>query len=108
MQTAIDLIVIAAVVYLIADSVRAFFSAAGSMRQRLWAAARHSATVLWARFCVAVAALVDVLVWIADLLNAPGVAGAIQSYLSPSVVAGIMIAIAVITEIARRRTLAKS
>jgi hypothetical protein len=106
MQTAIDLIVAVAVVYLIVDTVRTFLSSAGTIWQRLWAAARHSATVLWARFVVAVAAGVDALVWLADIAGSPGVAAAIQQYLSPSVVAGVMIAIAVIAELARRRTLA--
>jgi hypothetical protein len=105
MQTVIDILVILAVLYIAIDAIRAFTSAAGNVRQKLWAAARHSATVLWARFVVVVAAGVDALIWIADVLGAPGVAGAIQSYLSPSVVAGLMIAIAVISEIGRRRTL---
>ena len=105
LQLAIDLIVLAFLAYVIVDTVRAFVSAAGTVWQKLWAAARHSATVLWARFVLVVGAGVDALVWIADFLGSPAVAAAIQQYLSPQVVAGIMIAIAVITELARRRTL---
>jgi hypothetical protein len=103
MQTVIDILVILAVVYVAIDAIRAFTSAAGNVWQRLWAAARHSATVLWARFVVVLAAGADALIWLADVLGAPSVAGAIQQYLQPSYVAALMIGIAFISELARRR-----
>lgn len=63
---------------------------------------RHSATVLWARL-VAAAGLV--LMAVQSLLQDPAVAQAIQSVLQPKYVPYYVIAIGLITELARRRTL---
>jgi hypothetical protein len=73
--------------------------------QRLLAAGRQSATILWQRFTIALAALADVLVWLADFFNAPGVAEPIKSVLQPHYVAGFVVAVAIVGELARRRTL---
>jgi hypothetical protein len=101
----IDVILLAFLVYFIFDAVRGYHSAAGSIWQRMLAAGKSSATIVWARFTVMVAAFVNCLVWLADVVNAPTVATAITTYLKPSVVAGIMVTVALITELARRRTL---
>jgi hypothetical protein len=42
---------------------------------------------------------------IADVLNAPNVAAAIQQFLGPKTVAAVMVTIALVSELARRRTL---
>src|SRR5712692_4313398 len=79
----------------------------GTLWQKLLAVGRHSATILWARFTVAVAALADGAVWVADFLGSPQVAGAMQAHLDPRTVAAVMVAVAVVSELARRRTLSK-
>ena len=105
MHLVIDVLVIAALVYVVIDAVISYRAAAGTVWQRLLAVGKESATVLWSRFVVLVAGLTDGLVWLADLIGQPSVASAIQAYLKPSYVAGIMVAVAAITELARRRTL---
>jgi hypothetical protein len=96
------LVLLLAIIYSV---FRDFHSAVGTVWQRLLAAGKHSATILWARFCAAVASAADAVVWVCEIINAPSVATAVQTYLKPPVVATIMVAIAIITEIARRRTL---
>jgi hypothetical protein len=101
----VDVVLLAFLVYFAFEMVKDYRAAAGSAWQRILAAGKASATIAWARFTVIVAAFVNSLVWLADVVNAPMVASAIQTYLKPSVVAGIMVAVALITELARRRTL---
>jgi hypothetical protein len=101
----VDIAILAIAAYFIFDLVRGYKSAVGSAWRRLLAAGKSSATILWARFTVLVTAAASALVFIADLVNAPQVAAAITTYLKPSIVAAIMVAVALITEIARRRTL---
>lgn len=91
--------------YFLYVAVTDYKAAIGTTWQRLLAAGKDSATVLWARFTVVVTGMVTGLVWAADLVNAPSVATAITTYMKPSVVAGIMITVALITELARKRTL---
>ena len=108
MRLVIDVLIVLAVVYVVIDAVVSYRAAAGTVWQKLLAVGKESATVLWSRFTILVAGATDGLVWLADLAGQPAVAGAIQSYLKPSYVAGLMIAVAVITELARRRTLVRS
>lgn len=79
-------------------------AATGTTWQRVLAGARGSATILWARFTQAVTAVVTIFVSMADLLNAPQVGQAIQQYVQPKYVAAVFVGIAIITEVARRRT----
>jgi hypothetical protein len=65
---------------------------------------KHSLTILWAR---AVAVLGLLLAAGESLLQDPNVASAIQSALQPKFVPYYVIAIGLITEIARRRTAGK-
>lgn len=65
---------------------------------------KHSLTILWARV-VALAGLL--LVAGQSLLVDPNVTGAIQSALQPKFIPYYVIAIGLITEIARRRTAEK-
>ena len=63
---------------------------------------RHSVTILWARF-VAVAGLL--LAAVESVLQDPNVAAAVQAALQPKYVPYYVIAIGLMTELARRRTL---
>jgi hypothetical protein len=66
---------------------------------------RHSLTILWARGV----AFVGVLLAVGEtLLQDPNVAAAIQAALQPKYVPYYVIAIGVITELARRRTAPKA
>src|SRR5215470_263606 len=105
MTIVLNLILFAALVYVVIDFIRSFRAAAGTLWQRLLATGRESATILWQRFTIALASLADAVVWLAELLNAPGVAEPIKSVLQPQYVAAFMVAVAVIGELARRRTL---
>jgi hypothetical protein len=105
MHLVIDLVLFAALVYVVVDFIRAYKSASGTVWQRLLATGRHSATILWQRFTIALAGFADALVWLADLLQAPGVAEPIKSVLQPQYVAVFVVAVAVVGELARRRTL---
>lgn len=96
------LVLAAFVIYTLGSGFRA---ATGTVWERLLAAAQGSATILWARFSMLVGALATVLVEAADWLNAPGVADGIKAVMQPSYVAFFIIAMAVMSELARRRTL---
>ena len=65
---------------------------------------KHSLTILWAR----VIALAGLLLAAGEALLAdPNVTGAIQSVLQPKFIPYYVIAIGLVTELARRRTVAK-
>jgi hypothetical protein len=98
-------LLVAALAYIIIDAVISYRAAVGTVWQRLLAAGKESATILWARFTVVVGVVVNGLVWMADVLHAPEVANAIQTYGGPKAAAAVLIVVAVITEMARRRTL---
>ena len=106
MHLILDFVLIAALVYVVIDFVRSFHAAAGTVWQRLLATSRNSATILWQRFTIAVAGLADALVFLADLLQAPNVAETVRSVLQPQYVAVFVVVVAVVGELARRRTLA--
>lgn len=65
---------------------------------------RHSVTILWARL-VAVAGLL--LAAAESMLQDPKVASAVQAALQPKYVPYYVIAIGLITELARRRTIGR-
>lgn len=91
--------------FFIWEFVSDYSAAAGSAWERLLAAGKGSATIVWSRFSAIVAALAGTLSGLADWLNAPGVGEAIQSYLKPEWVALYVLGVALIAELARRRTL---
>lgn len=98
------------VVFLIAalalgDLIYNYVKSTGTVWQRLLAAGKGTATILWARFAMIVTGISDALVALATFLNEPGVAPQIQAVLQPQYVAAFVIGTLVITEIARRRTL---
>jgi hypothetical protein len=65
---------------------------------------KHSVTILWARF---IAALGLFLAATQSLLQDPNVTGAVQSALQPKYIPYYVVAIGLVTEIARRRTVDK-
>jgi hypothetical protein len=103
----VDIVVLALAAYFLFDFARSYRSAAGSVWHRSVAAAKSSATILWARFSVVVVAVADGLIQLADFVQAPAVSAAISTYLKPSTVAAVMVTVAIVTEWARRRTLGK-
>lgn len=105
MYIVVDIVLAAIVGYFIYDFVVTFATSTGTIWQRLLATGKQSATILWQRFVVIVTGLSGGLVMLADYLNAPGVGDAIKSVIQPQYVAVFVIAIALISEIARRRTL---
>jgi hypothetical protein len=74
------------------------------MWEKIKAWFKHSITILWARV-VALAGLL--LAAGQSLLADPNVSGAIQSVLQPKFIPYYVIAIGLVTEIARRRTVEK-
>ena len=68
---------------------------------------KHSATILWARIVALGGVLFAALGTVGDVFDFPGVKENIQVLLDPHYVPYYMIAIALITELARRRTLKK-
>ncbi len=74
------------------------------MWQRLKAAFRHSVTILWAR----IVALTGVMLAVAtELLADQSITGAVQAALDAKYVPYYVIAIGIITELCRRRTVGK-
>lgn len=78
----------------------------GTTWNRLLATAEHSATILWSKFCYVLAGIVGQLDNIADFFNAPEAKDFINTWIgNPKLIAGIMLAMAFITIMARKRTL---
>ena len=83
--------------------VRKYRAATGTVKERFMAAFSDSGTIVIQRFLAFCGSIIGGLAWLAEVLNAPGVAQAIQAYLKPEYVAVAMIALAIITEMVRRR-----
>jgi len=103
---AVTLALLATVAYFAVTMALAYRSASGTTWARLIAAAKGSATILWARFVAAITMLATAGVELATTLDAPSVAQAIQSFVQPQYVSAALVAVAVISELARKRTLA--
>jgi hypothetical protein len=72
------------------------------MWEKIKAWFKHSVTILWAR----VVAVIGILLAAAQsLLHDPNMTGAIQSALQPKYIPYYVVAIGLLTEIARRRTI---
>ena len=86
--------------------VTQYRKAPGTTWQRLLAAGRESATILWGKFCILLSGLLASLDSLADLLHMPELKSYFETALgNPKAVAGIMLAVSVVTIYARRRTL---
>lgn len=99
------LVILVLIACIIIDFLREFATVKGSVWQRLLAAGKGSATIIWQRFLMLIGAGTAALAELADLLNAPGVADTIKSYMQPQYVAAFIIVAALIGELARWRTL---
>ncbi len=107
MKTAITLLVLAIVCYVAADFFHGYRQAGGSLWMRLVAAGKGSATILWARLMLVIGGLADLAVEAAGWLDAPGVSDAVKSMLQPQYVGAFIVAVALVSEFARRRTLGR-
>lgn len=105
MQTIIAFALAAALAYVAWRIVTRYSAATGTAWERLLATARDSATVLWQYFVVAIGAAIANLGAAAELLNMPEVKGFLQASLQPEYVGAAFAAIAVVTIVARLRTL---
>lgn len=92
-------------VYFLYSMVSGYIESAGTVWGRVLNAGKGSATIVWARFVVIVNSGIAVLAGAADFVKSPEVSSALQTYGGPKVVAAIMIGVAVVSELARRRTL---
>lgn len=72
---------------------------------RILAAAKGSATILWARFSAIVGAVAGLLIGVADYMQMPEVKEWITKWFTAEHTALVIVLIAIITEWARRRTL---
>jgi hypothetical protein len=104
-QGAIALACLAIFVSLAYHMTMAYALEEGTPLRRLLAAGRSSLTIVWARVMVLAGALLAMLANGADLVGLPGVADNVKAFLKPEYVPLAAIAIAVISEMARRRTL---
>jgi len=75
------------------------------MPARIKAFFRHSVTILWARVVALIGLLFAFSDPLLDLVALPGVKDQVQAILDPKYVPFYLIAIAVVTELARRRSL---
>lgn len=106
MQTTFTVAILALAAYVAYTIVGQYRAASGSTWDRLLAAGRQSATILWTKFSVLLAALVSQLDNLADLAGAPEAKTFIDSWIgNPKAVAAIMLGLTAITFLARKRTM---
>ena|SRR5690349_18417867 len=111
MFTAIVLIATAAILAACAYwFVRSFRAATGTTWQRLLAASKDSATILWSYIVGAVGTLITWSSTAADALNLPEVNSFLTTYVAPypKALGAIVAGIALVTIVARLRTLVSS
>jgi hypothetical protein len=75
------------------------------MWKRIKAFFGHSLTILWARLVAMIGVMLAFSDQLLDLFSLPGVKDQVQAILDPKYIPFYLIAIAVVTEIARRRSL---
>jgi hypothetical protein len=78
------------------------------MPKRIKAFFGHSVTILWARLVAVIGLLLAFSDQLLDLFSMPGIKDQVQAVLDPKYVPFYLIAIAVVTELARRRSLPRS
>lgn len=78
----------------------------GTPWSRAVKAAQFSATILWQKFCIVLAAIVAQLDNVADLVGQPEAKDFINTWLgNPKLIAAIMLGMAAVTIMARKRSL---
>ena len=85
---------------------KAFLSATGTWYERLWEALKVSATLAWAGVVIFASKVLDVIDVIANQLNA-GAGDQIRAAVDPRYVSAVIVAIMLVTVLARLRTLWK-
>jgi hypothetical protein len=103
--TVFNVLLLALIVRIVYVFVMQYRKAEGTMIDKVLQAADGSATILWSRFVSLVASSSSLLCVAADYLNAPGIKDQIQAVLKPEYVAWTLLAMAIVTEVSRRRTL---
>lgn len=98
-----DLGLAATAIYFAYSIVTRFRAAAGTFGERLLAAGHQSATVLVQRVIVIAASAAAIVPTIADVLGNTSVAAALQTVIPGGIAPYYMVAIAVLTELVRRR-----
>lgn len=97
----------AVAVYFLAVMVKEFVQERGTVWQRLLAAGRSSATMLWARFMILVSAAVGAVANITQDAGYPEMAEKLKQVVDPNYVLVFTIAAFFVTVLARKRTLDK-
>jgi len=69
---------------------------------------RYSVTILWARFIALAGLTISILEGLSGFLDSPSISDGIRTILNPKYIPYYLIAIAIITEIARRRSMPKN
>jgi hypothetical protein len=106
LQGIVTLVAIAAFSYGVFRFVRNYREAQGlTTWERLLAAAKDSATVLWSYTVLLGGYIITGLAYGADFLNLPEVRDLVQESLPPEVVGPVLVVIAAMTFVARLRTL---
>lgn len=98
-------VLLALVNYIVYSFCIEYKRAQGQGLARVFAATRHSATILWARFVSLVGAFAGLLAGAAEYFNMPEVRDAITKVMRPEYIAVFLIFVAVVTEWARKRRL---
>jgi hypothetical protein len=102
----IDLFFLGLLVVIGFHLVAQYRKARGSAWQRLLAAGKESATILWGKVCILLSGLIASLDSVADFLNMPELKTYIETALgNPKTVAAIMLLLSAVSIYARRRTL---
>lgn len=78
------------------------------MPKRIKVFFRHSLTIFWARLVALIGLLLAFSDQLLDLFSIPGVKDQVQAILDPKYVPFYLIAIAIVTELARSRSLPRS
>ena len=105
MKTTIILILCAILAYVAWVGISSWRKQTGSLWTRILGTANESATILWTKFVAVLAVIAGGLDFIADFVGMPEVKETIQGAMNPKYVAGFVLAVAIITIFARRRTL---
>lgn len=101
----IDIAIALFVAWVVYDAVTRYRAETGTTWDKMLAVGKGSATIVIQRGAYVLAGLAEFLPSILDTLGAPGVASAVQTVVPGGAGPYYMLAVAVFTEFARRRTL---
>lgn len=101
----VAIVLAVAIVYFVAEFLRDYAKATGTMWERALTASEESATMLWSKIVALIGMGAGSLVGLSDYLNNSTISDAIKAALQPEYVVPFVIFVAVITMYARKRTL---